>query len=293
MKKPEPKFPNEETAKLIGASDAERIAYIRADRWLGYDAAVAVLKELDDLLIHPRVLKMPCRIITADADNGKTALLNRFVNKHSTAAEESDEPYVPVVRFDMPSYPDEGLLYSSVLTGLFVAHRPNAPAEVLRAILVERMTELKVRMLLADEFHNISSHRDKYTREFLIALKGLLNTLCIPLIAAGTQEAVAVIAADRQFPSRFQNLHLPTWRDYPLQGLRLLAGYGAWLPFRKPSELHLPEIAPAFLSRCNLVGDFVAIIKGSAELAIKDGSESITRAHVDKAISERDKRRIK
>ncbi len=293
MSKPEPTLPNEETAKLIGASDAERIEYVKADRWLGYDAAVAVLKELDDLLVHPRILKMPCRIITADSDNGKTALLNRFVTKHANAAEESDDPHVPVVRFDMPSVPNDGLLYSSILTGLFVAHRPNAPAAVLRAILVERMIELKVRMLMADEFHNIRSHRDKYIREFLIALKGLLNTLCIPLIAAGTQEAVAVIASDRQFTSRFQSLHLPTWRGYPLQGLRLLAGYGAWLPFRKPSELHMKEIAPAFLACCNLVGDFVSIVKSSAEFAIKDGSDSITRAHVDLAISERDERRIK
>lgn len=293
MSEPNPIFPNEETAAIIGASNAERIAHINADRWLGYDAAVSVLKELDDLLVHPRVLKMPCKLITADSDNGKTALLDRFVTKHAAAADESDDPHVPLVRFDAPSFPDEGLLYSNILTGLNVAHRPNAPPEVLRAILVERITELKVRMLLSDEFHNISSHRDKRTREFLIALKGLLNTLCIPLVAAGTQEAVAVIAADRQFPSRFQSLHLPNWRENPLQGLRLLAGFGAWLPFREPSRLHTREIASSILPRCNVVGDFVAIVKGSAILAVKDGSPSVSLVHVEQAIKERDARKIR
>lgn len=283
---------NKETAEVVGKSAAERIAHVQADRWLGYDDAVAILKELDDLMRHPRILKMPCRIITADSDNGKTALLNRFVTTHATAAEESDNPHVPVVRFDTPNFPDEGLLYSSILTSLLVAHRPNGAPEVLRAILVERMTELKVRMLLADEFHNVRSARDKHTREFLIALKSLLNTLCIPFVAAGTQEAVTVLASDRQFTSRFQSLHLPEWSNQPLNGLRLLAGLGAWLPFPEPSLLHTQAIAPAILNKCRVVGDFVSIVKGAAIMAINDGSPSITLGHVTAAIAQIEKRRI-
>lgn len=293
MSEPTPIFPNSETAEVVGKSAAERIKYVKEDRWLGYNAAVEVLKELDDLLVHPRILKMPCKILTADSDNGKTALLNRFVTTHAAAAEESDEPHVPVVRFDAPDLPDDGLLYSNILTALHVAHRPNAAPEVLRAILVERMTELKVKMLLADEFHNVRSGRDKQTREFLIALKSLLNTLCIPFIAAGTQEAVTVLASDRQFTNRFQSLHLPEWSKTPLDGLRLLAGYGAWLPFREPSLLHGKEIGPAIVFRCRFVGDFVAIVKRSAILAIKDGSPSITLAHVNAAIEHIEKHKIR
>lgn len=293
MSKQIPIYPNAETSRVIGASNAERIAYIKADRWLRYDAAVSVVAELDDLMSHPRVLKMPCRIITADSDNGKTALLNHFVTKHAMAAEESDDPHVPVVRFDAPSFPDEGQFYSAILTALQVAHRPNGAPEVLRAILVERIAELKVRMLLVDEFHNISSHRDKFLREFLIALKGFLNTICIPFVAAGTEEALAVIAADRQFPSRFQRLHLPNWRENQFQGARMLAGLGAWLPFPEPSILHTEDIAVRILPLCNLVGDFVGIVKEAAILAVKDGSPSVSLTHVESAIEIRNQRKIR
>ena len=48
----------------------ERIEYIQTDWWIGYDEAKGILKELDDLINHPRNLRMPCWALIGDSQNG-------------------------------------------------------------------------------------------------------------------------------------------------------------------------------------------------------------------------------
>lgn len=46
--------------------DAERIAWIRADRWIGFDQAGKAFARLDNLLTYPPRDRMPCLLIYGD-----------------------------------------------------------------------------------------------------------------------------------------------------------------------------------------------------------------------------------
>lgn len=51
--------------------DADRIAWIRKDRWLGFPKAEAVRKTLDAMLRYPPRTRMPCLLIYGQTGMGK------------------------------------------------------------------------------------------------------------------------------------------------------------------------------------------------------------------------------
>src|SRR5689334_8394262 len=81
---------------------SERIAFIQTDRWIGYSAAKAALSEVQDLIDHPRNLRMPCRAIVGDPNNGKTMLLQECKKRYPVKISETDDSHVPVLVFETP-----------------------------------------------------------------------------------------------------------------------------------------------------------------------------------------------
>lgn len=57
--------------------DAERIAWIRADRWLETAQAAAALARLEDLLSYPARDRMPCLLLYGDTGMGKTKIIRK------------------------------------------------------------------------------------------------------------------------------------------------------------------------------------------------------------------------
>ena len=58
--------------------DADRIAWIRKDRWLGFPKAEAVRKTLDTMLRYPPRTRMPCLLIYGQTGMGKSRIVERF-----------------------------------------------------------------------------------------------------------------------------------------------------------------------------------------------------------------------
>ena len=63
-------------------TDEERIAWIRADRWIGFDQAGKALTRLDNLLTYPPRDRMPCLLIYGDTGMGKTKIVRKFERAH-------------------------------------------------------------------------------------------------------------------------------------------------------------------------------------------------------------------
>lgn len=167
---------NEKVALRVLDLPEERIAFIQSDLWVGYDEAKAILQEFDDLIRYPRNLRMPCRVLVGELENGKTTLLRRCIKLHQPEYTADEQIILPVLYFETPSEPDEGRLYSSILTALAVAHRQDAAPEKLMAKVVDPLTMLNVRLLMADEFHNMLQGTPRSQRQFLVSLKSLLRT---------------------------------------------------------------------------------------------------------------------
>lgn len=264
----------------------ERIKFILKDRWIGYVAAKHILSEVQDLVNHPRNLRMPCRLVVGDPDNGKTMLLQECMKRHPETVSEADETRLPVLVFETPSDADEGRLYSAILTALRIAHRPDAPPERLLEKVIDGVESLDVRVLMADEFHNILHGSPASQRQLLASLKSLLNLLRRPLVAAGTRDAVRALATDPQFVTRFEQLVLPRW-SVNMEARRLLASLEQMMPLAEPSNLAGKELGETIiLGGGGAIGGIVKLAKKSAIAAIGLGTERVTRAIVDETLAE-------
>lgn len=264
----------------------ERIEFIRKDRWIGYAAAKDILSKVQDLVNHPRNLRMPCRLIVGDPDNGKTMLLQECMRRHPKAVSESDETRLPVLVFETPPDADEGRLYSAILTAMRIAHREDAPPEKLLSKVIDGVESLGVCVLMADELHNMLHGSPASQRQFLASLKSLLNLLRRPLVAAGTRDAVRALATDTQFVTRFEQLALPRW-GVNMEARRLLASIEQMMPLAEPSNLAGKELGETIiLGGGGTIGGIVKLAKKSAIAAIKSGAERVTRKIVDEALAE-------
>ena len=77
--------------KIIDSSDEYRINMIENSKWIGYPRAKKIMDKLDDLLRHPKTLRMPNLLIVGDTNNGKTILVNRFNTIHQPTIDEGDD----------------------------------------------------------------------------------------------------------------------------------------------------------------------------------------------------------
>ena len=68
--------------RFAALPDDERIAWIRADRWIGFDQSGAALARLENLLTYPPRDRMPCLLIYGDTGMGKTKIVRKFERDH-------------------------------------------------------------------------------------------------------------------------------------------------------------------------------------------------------------------
>lgn len=256
--------------------DEARMRAIKDFRWIGYPAASSLIGELEDLLNYPTQTRMPSLLIVGKPNNGKSSILERFYAlKVSEPNEDTTETMeFPVVKVQA-SKPDTKQLYIEILDQFWTPYRASQALVVLRSQAIKIMRECKVKMLVIDEFHSLLTGSHTQQREMLNEVKYITNILKIPVVGAGTQEAIRVLHTDPQHSSRFDLAKLPVWK-FDKTFLQLLLSFEMGLPLRKPSNLVEKEKAKLVLSISQgLIGNIHALLKRCAVAAIKDGRECI------------------
>lgn len=71
----------------LDCSPDERIAYIRAPRWIGHHGAGRALERLNELLLRPPTLRTRGLMLVGPYANGKTMIAERFAVTHLRSAE--------------------------------------------------------------------------------------------------------------------------------------------------------------------------------------------------------------
>jgi len=257
-----------------------RIARIRAGRWIRYPVADRIADRLEALLASPRVTRMPNLLIVGDPNNGKTALIERFVRHHPALGGTS--PDTPVLAVEAPPVPDERRLYQAILRRLGTMSRPSWAAARLQWETLRALVAFGVRMLVIDDVQRALAGPPAKQRQLLNAIEHLGSELQIPIVAAGTPDASNAIHADPQFAYRFDRAVLPRWTmssDY----LRLLASFEIALPLEHRSALAKSGLAVNILSRSEgTIGEISALLCGAALAAIERGTERITAVELDR-----------
>lgn len=254
----------------------ERIARIRAPRWIGYPRAREILDKLEDLLIYPRSHRMPNLLIVGDTNNGKTMLVDRFRQSHPADSNPNGQGVLaPVITVQAPPVPDEGRFYNAILELLVAPFRHSDRVDKKMSQAVTLLRYVQVRMLVIDEIHHILAGNLNKQRAFLNVLKFLGNELQISIVGVGTKDAFRAIQTDPQLANRFQPLVLPRW-TIDEQFYRLLVSFERMIPLAVPSNLHEPNLAGKLHAMSEgYIGELSRLLTEAAVLAVNNERERI------------------
>lgn len=252
----------------------ERIEFCQTDRWVGYTRAQQILRQLDDLFAYPKSLRMPNILLVGRSDNGKSSIIQHFVNRHPMVLREDGSPGPCIVWLAMPATPTESSFWSELLWSLNINHRERDTPEKKRRQAFDAMEYASVRMLAIDEFNHLTN-AGKDSARLLAAIKNVSTALSIPIVASGTQAAINALNSEPQMRSRFEPAVLDRWkldREY----LRFLASYESLLPLAEPSNLASRELAPTIYGMAgDTIGGTVKLLKNASSHALRTGRERI------------------
>lgn len=262
--------------KFAALPDEERIAWIRADRWIGFDQAGLALARLENLPTYPARDRMPCLLIYGDTGMGKTKIVRKFERAHPPKfCRVTGVDHRPIVVAQVPSEPIERDLYRELLSSM------GAPAmsggtlarekDVCRALL----RPVGAKMIILDEVNGMLAGTYRQQRIFLNAIRFLVNDLRIPLVCAGTDLARQALLTDAQLAERFEAFHLKPWKnDAVFAGL--LKSLGHILPLRAPSDLTgTATRARVHALTSGVTARIFRLIETAAEAAVHSGRERL------------------
>lgn len=268
--------------RMLLRSDKERVDYVRKDAWIPYRAANEVLKQLEDLLTHPKVTRMPFLAICSRTNNGKSRLLDHFLERYPA----DDNPnggaiHLPVLRIQCPGAPDEARLYDEIFRRVFVKVRPSMAAREKQSVLFGILSDINLRMLIVDEANFAESGTVAKQKIFLNALRALSIELKIPVVMAGTEEMMRVIRTIPSFENRAIPAFLPLW-NCDMEFQQLLASFEKIIPLKYPSELSKKKFATLLHSRTEgTIGELKLLLGRLTSHAISTGIERITEDMLD------------
>ena len=256
--------------------DAERIAWIRSDRWLDLDQARLALARLEDLLAYPPRDRMPCLLLYGDTGMGKTKIIRKFLRGHPARFDQgAGVTTMPVVAMQMPAEPIERDVYSDLLAALGAPGPIEGPAHRQKDVCRGLLRTMGVRMLIIDEIHAMLAGGFRQQRIFLNAIRFLANDLKAPLVCAGTDLARQALLTDPQLAERFEAFQLRRWTD-DRHLAQVLASLGAILPLRRASALETTAIRKRVLEMTDGVTVRIfRLIETVAVEAIRTGAECI------------------
>jgi hypothetical protein len=263
-------------------SDEERIMQIQNDRWIGYTQATKVLNKLEDLLKHPRIIRMPNLGIYGLTNNGKTNIVYRFFSKHKPIINENgDGIFAPVFYVQVPPKPDEKRFYNNILDKLSTPYKFYDRVDKKQQQVITHLSKINNKILILDEIHHVLAGTMTAQRSFLNVIKYLSNELQIVIVVVGTHDALTVINTDPQLANRFEPIVLPTWTNDE-EYEKLLVSFECMLPLRNPSNLTDEKLALKILSMSEgTIGEISEVLKRAAILSIKNKSEKITSKTLD------------
>jgi len=256
--------------------DVSRIKFINNNRWIKYPQAEKIIDRLEELLVYPKISRMPNMLIIGETNNGKTILVNKFYKTHQPFVDEkTDKLNIPVLYFQAPPIPDEKRFYHTILDALNVPYRYNDKIEQKENQARNVLEHAKTKMIIIDEIHNILAGNLSKQRAFLNVIKYLANELQIVIVAVGIKEALNAMNTDPQISNRFVPEYLPKW-NYSEEYLRLIMSFERLLPLRKPSILASEQLSKKILELSEgTIGEISNVISKAAIEAIKSKKEKI------------------
>lgn len=275
---------NPDAARLIGASDEERIRQIQLDRFIEYGSVTRVLSILDDFALRPPSVRPPCLALVADSGGGKSTVLTEFVRRLGAATLDSNARRVIYMVVD--PFPELPNMQTSLLSAMSI---PPAQGQYRRRwaadeLIKRAIIELGVRVVIFDEIGHLLN-LPRLSQVLVFDWLKWISTACrVSVVCSGIPGSEQIVLRERQLQTRFTVMRLPCWTAGPAFG-QFLQAFERSLPIRRPSGLAALDMQEALLKESRVkqqvsgVTDGVKqIIEYAAIEAIRSGEERITRS---------------
>lgn len=272
--------------EVLALPNDARIRHIQEDRWVGYSRANEIIAKLEDLLVHPKVGRMPNMLIVGKTNNGKSHLVKHFNALHPAEDNPTGEGLlVPVLYIEAPDKPDISHLYSIILNLLCVPHRANDKEELKLAQVIKVLNSIELGIIVIDELHNLIAGSLLKQRAFLNAIRYLGNQIQRSIVGVGTVEALRAIQIDDQLSNRFAPEVLPTWQ-LDMEFLKLLASLEKIIPLRDPSNLTEKTMAMKLHAMSEgTIGELSRLLNMAAIWAIRNTKSGALERIDEKALN--------
>lgn len=266
-------------------NDEERIYFIQKDKWIDYPLANKVLLKMQDIFNAPKSIRSRGMLLYGDSNNGKTAILKKFYrdfSKDEYIDEDGDLIHLmPIVYVISESSSDESVMFSKILSAMNVPVNHKEKVTKKKEEVIYNLGIMKTKLIIIDEIQNVLQGPYNKMTQLITSLKTLNNTTAIPIILAGTQDAMSAISIDNQTKSRFKPLELPNWNNDE-NFSRFITTIEAMLPLKKASNLYQNYELLTYIHELSngCIGEVIDILKDASIYAIRTKSERITKKEI-------------
>jgi hypothetical protein len=110
---------------------------------------------------------MPNMLLVAPSFNGKTSILERFMELHPVDLDATSEVTTcPVVMVESPPTPDVSAFYTRILDALMAPYKPTSSPQEKNSQVKLLFREMGVKMLIIDEIHHLIAGSMNKQRDF-------------------------------------------------------------------------------------------------------------------------------
>lgn len=275
--------------KYLDLSDKERIFFILKDKWIDYPEASKILTKIEDIYNAPKSIRSRGMLLYGDSNNGKTAILKRFYRKFAKdeyVDEDGDLIHLlPIVYVVAEASSDESVMFTEILSSMNVPVNHKEKVTKKKEEAIYYLNLMKTKIIIIDEIQNVLHGPHNKMAQLITSLKTLNNKTGIPIILAGTQDAMSAISIDNQTKSRFKPYELPLWNNDE-NFLRFIATIEAMLPLKKASDIYKSYELLTYIHKLSngCIGEAMNILKDAAIYAIRSKSERITKKEIKESL---------
>jgi predicted AAA+ superfamily ATPase len=256
----------------------ERMRLMFVDRFVAHERVGHVVKYCEFLIRKPRGVRPTGLLVTCPSGSGKSTMAELLIRRYPPiGATPQSAATFPVIYLSMTDAREAKEIYTRMLKAWNVPHIHRLTLEQRRDLVVKLAKASKLCLIIIDEIQDVLLITPRQQALALMAIKFIMNTVKVPVLALGTEDARTSFAVDEQLDSRFEKLELPIWQaDGYFRNF--LEAYLEQLPLKKRSDLTSQSMMDFIIKETGgLMREIIERFQRSAALAIQYNEERITK----------------